>query len=461
MVVEGRVASSRFHSLLSHIHRARTIEQMNDEVSSLLRRLGVTKGARHIKSPSTSVSDAYPSRDDESGSPPPLETLFPGGRLVEATDGACFVVDRVYPLHHRHGQDVLADLLAVQPAAGAPYALDNRLSLAGHDFRDFLFLDTETTGLAGAGTLAFMVGVAFFESHPTVVDGESVDGDVLVVRQFFLRDHGDEPEMLHQLDELLAAKVGLITFNGKSFDVPLLDNRYLVNRRRGRLPDMPHIDLLAPARRLFRARLGSVALGALEQNLLGLSRTKDDVPGWMIPSLYFNYLRSGDARELTGVFYHNEMDMLSMVTLTSRIFRQLAASLCDDPLDQLSLGRWQADLGLNDLAEGTLRSALDGDLSMEAYHQALYRLGTLYKQEGRREDAVVVWQQIASTATHDVAAHIELAKHYEWREVDIDAAIQWTRRALALVERLPMTPQSRLIHAELLHRLERLEKKSS
>lgn len=434
---------------------------MNDEISSLLRRLGVTRGARHIRPAAAPVGGGqqlHSARDDLYGTPPPLEHLLPGGRVVEAEDGACFVVDRVYPIQHRHGDDTLADLLTADPTAATPYGLDSRI--AGNDFRDFLFLDTETTGLAGAGTLAFMVGVAFFEPHTTIADGQTEEGDVLVVRQYFLRDHGDEPEMLHQLDDMMADKAGLITFNGKSFDVPLLDSRYLMNRRRGRLLEMPHIDLLAPARRLFRSRLGSCALGSLEQNLLGLRRTQDDVPGWMIPSLYLDYLRSGDARRLTGIFYHNEMDMLSMVTLASRIFRQLATSRCDHPIDQLSLGRWQADLGLDDLAENTLRSALEDDLSMEAYHQALYRLGMLYKQSDRRSEAAVVWQQIASTATDDVSAHIELAKYYEWYEDDLPAAIQWTRQAISLVERWPLTPRARLDHADLHHRLERLERKA-
>lgn len=428
---------------------------MNDEVTSLLRRLGVTKGARHIQPAPPTVGEV--SMRYEDGNPPPLEMLLPGGRLVEIGDGACFVVDRVYPLHYRHGPDLLADLLAVEPGLGTQYALDDRL--AGRSFRDFLFLDTETTGLAGAGSLAFMVGVAFFEPNPTLLDGESADREVLVVRQYFLRDHDDEPVMLRQLDELLAEKAGLITFNGRSFDVPLLDNRYLMNRQRGRLPDLPHIDLLPPARRLYRARLGSCALGALEQNLLGLHRTQEDVPGWLIPTLYYNYLRSGDARELTRVFYHNEMDMLSMVTLAARIFRQLTDSRCDDALDQLSLGRWQADLGMNDLAEQTLRAALDGDLPLESYHQALHRLGVLYKQNGRRADAIIAWQQIAATSGGDVSAHIELAKHFEWHEGDLAVAMEWTRRALVLIERLPLTPNVRLTRAELSHRLQRLQKK--
>ena len=429
---------------------------MNDEIGSLLRQLGVTKGARHLRAaPAPRERKEKFARGDSV--PPSLELLLPGGRLMENVDGACFVVERVYPTHYRHGQDTLADLLAVEPGEGTRYALDQRL--AGQTFRDFLFLDTETTGLAGAGALAFMVGVAFFEPHVTVVEGRSVELDVLVVRQYFLRDHGDEPTMLRQLDELLTDKVGLITFNGRSFDVPLLDNRYLMNRLRGRLLDVPHIDLLPPARRLYRARLGSCALGSLEQNLLGLNRTQDDVPGWLIPSLYHNYLRTGDARELIRVFYHNEMDMLSMVTLAARIFRQLSTSVCDDALDLVSLGRWQADLGLHVEAERTLRAALDSDLSLEAYQLALQQLSNLYKRTHRRPEAVIVWQQLAAVSTGDVAAYVELAKHYEWHAGDLPAAIEWTARALALLDRLPLTPNTRLTRSELTHRLRRLEKK--
>lgn len=423
---------------------------MNDEIGALLRRLGVQKGARQLRS--------APPRRPATAGPPPLERLLPGSRLIEATGGTCFVVERVYPAHHRHGLDALADLLALAPDEGARYAIDPRL--AGASFRDFLFLDTETTGLAGAGALAFMVGVAFFEPQPVVVDGQAEIRDVLVVRQLFLRDPGDEPVMLAYLDELLDGKAGLITFNGRSFDVPLLDNRYLMNRRLGRLPAMPHIDLLPPARRLYRSRLGSCALGALEQSLLGLHRTQDDVPGWLIPSLYLNYLRSGDATELTRVFYHNEMDMLSMVTLAGRIFRQLSASRCDEAVDQVSLGRWQADLGLHELAERTLREALDGDLPLEIYHQALYRLAALYKATGRRAEAVIAWQQIAFTSAGDVTAHVELAKHYEWQAGDLPAAGEWTKRALALLDRLPLTPNTRLARAELVHRQQRLERKA-
>lgn len=429
---------------------------MNDELGSLLRRLGVTKGTRNLRSVSPKPRQDTPA-DNGDRSPLPLETLLPGGRYMEALDGSCFVVDRVYPTYHRHGQDTLADLLLVDPSVGSRYALDSRLD--GTQFRDFVFLDTETTGLAGAGALAFMVGVAYFEPHPNIQDGKIVDGEALVVRQYFLRDHGDEPVMLEHLDALLGGKAGLITFNGRSFDVPLLDNRYLMNRRRGRLIEMPHIDLLPPARRLYRTRLGSCALGALEQNLLGLQRTQEDVPGWLIPSLYNNYLRSGDASDLTRVFYHNEMDMLSMVTLAGRIFREMTTSRCEHAIDQVSLGRWQADLGMHAEAEATLRAAMNDDSPLDAYQLALQRLSQIYKQSDRRTEAVIAWQQLAAISEGDISPFVELAKHYEWHEIDISTATLWTQRGLTLIDRLPSTPNTRLARAELTHRLHRLEKK--
>ena len=413
-----------------------------------LRRLGVVKGARELRLPSAAPEAARPTPSRRG--PLSLEQLLPGGRVVESDDGGCFVIDRVYALDHRHGGDALADLLGSRPAAGAAYVREPRLESL--DFRDFVFLDTETTGLAGAGTLAFMVGVATFEPR---LGGD----DVFVVRQYFLRDHGDERAMLRQLDALLAARAGLITFNGRSFDVPLLDNRYLMNRLPSRLTDLPHIDLLLPARRLFRARLGSCALGALERNLLGLQRTQDDVPGALIPALYYQYLRTGEMGALTGVFYHNQMDVLSMVTLAARIFRQLEASCCDDPIDQFSLARWQTDLGLRERAESTLRASLDGEMPFETYHEGLHRLAALLKAGGRRDEAVVVWQQIAHTSTHDISAHVELAKHYEWVERNAAEALAWTERALALVGRWTVTPNTRLVRAELGHRRERLMRK--
>jgi uncharacterized protein YprB with RNaseH-like and TPR domain len=410
---------------------------MTDDLQRRLRRLGVVKGARQLK-PAP--------RPPRTPAPDPtavaLARLLPSGRLDSNEDGQTFVVDTVNPLSARHGSDQLADALALQHqvadlvsygAVSAPLRLDR-----------CLFLDTETTGLAGTGTLAFMVGVGYF------------DGAAFVVRQYFLRDPGDEPAMLTELAALAADKAALVTFNGHTFDIPLLQTRYLMNRRSGPLADLPHLDLLMPARRLWRYRLGSVALSALEENMLGVHRTQQDVPGWLIPSLYHDYLRSGDARELVRVFYHNQIDILSMVTLSGRLLRLMAQpEAWPHAEDVFGLARWQVQVGRLDSAESLLRHATRADqLPLPLWHQALHELGQLLKRQERRAEAIVPWQQIAYTSEGDVAAHVELAKYYEWHADDPAQALRWTEAALAL-----LPPHQPIQRQELLHRLNRLQRK--
>ena len=429
---------------------------MGEDVRAKLRRLGVVKGPRNIKPPPRPAAPIERSYFDEESEQEwsqedvrsrGLEVLLPGGRLVQSDYGACFVLDNVYPLATPHGNGRLDDISSASLADAAVYSGDSRLAELGPE--NFLFLDTETTGLSGAGVLAFMVGVAFFE------------GDALLVRQFFLRDHADEAAMLAQLADLLDERPGLITFNGRSFDLPLLDNRYLMQRLDGSAGDLlerPHLDLLPPARRLWRRRLPSCSLGSLEQHILGLPRTQEDVPGWAIPALYVAYLRDGDAGDISRVFYHNRMDLLSMVVLAARIGRHFARPLADDdPLDLLSLARWQLALGMSAEAEETLRLVAEQDAPLEVYHQSLLELALMLKRAGRRDEALPLWQQVAVTSFDDVSAHVELAKHYEWQSHDLRLAKSWTTRALKLLD------NARNIAAagqeELEHRLARLERK--
>jgi uncharacterized protein YprB with RNaseH-like and TPR domain len=434
-----------------------TIEHMGEDIRAKLRRLGVVRGPRNIKSPprpppsverspfSEEGSQEPPARD---GKPRGLKLLLPGGKLARSDYGACFVLDSVYPLTAPHGSGRLDDMSPASLETAAIFSKDRRL--AGMRPENFLFLDTETTGLGGAGTLAFMVGVAFFE------------GDALLARQFFLRDHADEAAMLALLADLLAERPGLITFNGRSFDLPLLDNRYLMQRMdglAGDLLDRPHVDLLPPSRRLWRRRLASCSLSSLEQHVLALPRTHEDVPGWAIPALYMAYLRDGDAGDMLRVFYHNRMDLLSMVVLTAHIARQFADPVPDDnPLDLLSLARWQLALGMPAEAERTLRLVAEQDAPLEVYHQSLLDLALLLKRAGRREEALPLWQQVAVTTFDDVAAHVELAKHYEWQSQDLLAAKSWTTRALELIGN-SRSVAATVWQEELEHRLARLERK--
>lgn len=425
-----------------------------DGLEKKLRRLGVVKGGRNLKpAPPPDASLLKPISTPKPEFPAahrpsfvPIETVVPGLRVQETAVGACMIVDKVYPLSHYHGADRLQDLFTLDAAVTATITQNDKFNEINPG--DLLFIDTETTGLAGAGTLAFMVGVAYFED------------DALVVRQYFLRDHGDEAAMLHLLDDLLAAKAGLVSFNGRSFDIPLLDGRFLMNRMLSDVRHKPHLDLLPPSRRLWRCRLNSCALGNLEPAILNVRRTQEDVPGWLIPSLYTDYLRTGNGRDLSRVFYHNQLDMVSMVTLMARILRQFSQpDPSDHPLDLYSLGKWQASMGMATEAEQNLRLAAQGDMPLDFFHQNLHELGLLLKRNGRRAEAIPLWQQIAATSFDDISAHIELAKYYEWHEPDLPQAILWTEQALKLSQ--SWGNRTDLVRDELEHRLTRLQQKQT
>ncbi len=425
---------------------------MTDAWQRRLKRLGVTKGARQLRAPDPPPRELRPAPEPpaDADEPAPLARLLPGLRVEENEAGGFLVLDRVYPLSHRHGEDRVGALLEMRAGIAAPVSRDERF--ADLEFRDVVFLDTETTGLSGAGVLAFMVGVAYYE------------GGAFVARQYFLRDHDDEPAMLLALETLLASRAALVTFNGRTFDVPLIDRRYLLNRvghMVGVLPDMPHLDLLPPARRLWRERSGSCSLLSLEQNVLSLQRDEADVPGWLIPRLYADFLQTGDGREMARVFYHNRLDLVSMATLAHRLLRQFSQPDPEDAAaDLISLARWRLGLGDAGAAEHLLRSALEQDLALDRFRQATGMLAGLLKRGERRDEAVVLWHQLAAISTDDITAHVELAKHHEWQTGDLDQAERWTEEALRLARHWAPA-RATMTLAELEHRLARLRRKNA
>jgi uncharacterized protein YprB with RNaseH-like and TPR domain len=375
----------------------------------------------------------------------PIESVVEG-EIRETHTGETFVVEIDYPLDYRHGQVELNQVGSLDLVAA--WAGDARIASAKPE--TFAFLDTETTGLGGgSGTYAFQVGVGRFEQ------------DCFRLAQFFMRDPIEEPAMLMALEEFLAPCETVVTFNGKAFDVPLLDARYITNGWPFPLKDTAHLDLLHLARRLWRDRLPSRTLGYLEEHILGQTRTEDDTPGWMIPELYFQYLRSGDARPLKGVFYHNAMDVLSMVALTNHITHLLAAPLdgrVRHALDLVAIGKLHQDLGYLDQAAHIFEHCLEHDLPDEIRGYTSRRLSLLQKRRGESDLALSLWWQAA--AEREIYAHEELAKHYEHKERDYAEAKRWTEAALAILK-MPDSPRYERLRWEddLKHRLKRLERK--
>ena len=414
---------------------------MNTSLSDKLKSLGVRIGARHLPPP----QPRYPY---------PIERVVPG-RFRETPYGQVYVVEKRYPLEHRHGCATLriaAPLGVIAEWAGEPCLAEIGEALARMDegLRPSLaFLDTETTGLSGGtGTYAFLVGVGRYE------------GDGFYLAQFFMRDPIEEPALLAALREFLQPCQALVTFNGKGFDVPLLNTRYITNGEQSPLASMAHLDLLPLARRLWRARLPSRALGYLEEHILGLVRTQEDVPSWVIPSLYFGYLRSGDARSMKGVFYHNAMDVLSLAALLSYVTK-----LLDDPLrgvahglDLVAMGRMFENLGRLEEAAQLYERGLEHDLPEEMYWKTVQWLSFAQKRRGSLSAAVALWRQAAGRG--HIYAHVELAKFYEHRQRDYGEAARWTHAALALVNAPDFPPhERRRWQADLKYRLARLHRK--
>ena len=382
----------------------------------------------------------------------PIEELV-GGEVKETSHGTCVVVDQIYPAGHQQGQVRISSAPSYCPQTVAGIGRDPGLEAL--DLQKSAFLDVETTGLAGgAGTYAFLVGIGWF------------DGPDFRLRQVFMRDYGEEPALVAVIEETLEPLSGIVSFNGKAFDVPLLETRFILSRRRFPLSSAPHLDLLHMARRLWSLRLENCRLSSLETEILGLER-HGDVPSHLVPQLYFDYLRHGHAEPLEGVFYHNAQDILSLAALTA-----LSCRVYEDPLhhemthgeDLYSLGRLYSLAGLGDRAEKALRAALDAPIPEELRWQTVHHLSIHLKRQGMWPEAIELWQLAIEENHERLYPFVELAKHYEHRAKDFQTAEALVLRAIDLVQasaarRGRWWTERRL--GELEHRLRRVQLKSA
>jgi len=387
------------------------------------------------------------------------------GEVQETILGPCFVTEESWPATTRHGRVPLKQVLQYDGTTVACLARD--LSLTALDWRTTAFIDVETSGLAGGtGVYTFLVGVGFF------------DGDSFHVRQFFMRDLTEEPGLIAALDEFMSRFEAVVSYNGKSFDLPLLATRFTLAFRRLPLAKVPHLDLLHPARRLWRGRLPSCTLGDIERYILGFER-RDDVPGWLIPGLYFDYIRTGDAGPLRPVFRHNVWDILSLASLAGWM-----CALLEDPegvgvadgVDWYRLGRCYEDMTAHlraqadpegevpwlERCEAAYRQALADHVPEPVREQAYRRLSLLYKRRRQWEHAVALWHEVLQQGTcRQLYPYVELAKYYEHRRRDYKRALELVRQALELVRSERLREISPATLPKLHHRLARLERKVS
>lgn len=350
-------------------------------------------------------------------SPIPIEEWV-NGEEVNTPHGKVFMSQENYGSGYRHG-GVLLDRVMEIPAYPVPLVSRDE-SLRDLDFSVSLFLDAETTGLAGGtGTYTFLVGVGYFEQSR------------FVTRQFFLRDFAEERAMLWLLGDLARRFRFLVTFNGKRFDVPLLETRFVLCRMENPFMDLPNYDLLFPSRRIWRGAYEDCRLGTLESCALDIHR-QDDVPGEVIPDLYFDYLRSGDGSRIHRVFYHNRMDVLSLVTLAARIHE-----LIDAP-KTASRSEWIEAYSLGKLFSGQKRTGEAIECFQDALRvckesgewEILKSLSLALKREERMEQAVSIWMEMISfDGNRELFPYKELAKFYEHQRKDFAEALRWVREA--------------------------------
>jgi len=357
---------------------------------------------------------------------PPLEELVDGLRVANDR-GEFFLLEESVPLESWHGDVPLSRFATL--GDGTVEVLTADPDLRAFDLREAVFLDTETTGLAGgAGTAAFLIGVGF------------VDDDRFRVRQYFMRDYHEEAALLAALAEDLRRFTRIVTFNGKMFDLPLLEARYRLNRGHFPLSDVPHFDLLHPARRLWKARLESCRLQSLEAELIGLRRS-GDIPGELIPQVYFDWVRRRDARALVKVFRHNRDDIVSLAALSILACQWVEEHRAEDPRDVLSLARLLERARLYERSDAQYqRAAKNGRGSLR--NAALRGLALRAKRAGDFEEAAGLWAAAAEAG--DVLAMLELAMHHEHRTRDLAAALGLVDRALDVLDGQDDPPARRL-----------------
>jgi len=397
-----------------------------------LKSLGVKTGTSHLPPPKTdSVS---------------IDSVV-SGSFISTHRGDVFAAEQIYPSGYIYGSAPLVSTRSftlISQWSNDPNVLDLPLD-------KFAFLDTETSGLSGGtGTYAFLVGAARF------IDGK------YVLKQFFMRDPAEEPALLEGLAKFLAPCEALVTFNGKAFDAPLLSTRYKLHHIPIPYKEYSHVDLLPLARRLWRDRLESRALKYLEEHVLGLTRSSEEVPGYEIPWLYFDYLRTRDATPLGGVFYHNAMDVVAMAALLAHMNDMLESPFegkVEHGLDFVAIGKLFEDLGRWDEAARLFERGLEFGLGESDFGVAVKRLSILQKKRGDMDEAVRLWEESARKG--HLYAFIELAKYHEHKQRDAKIAMKWTNSALKHVKNSDMPEYMRTYWInEIEHRLQRLKRKA-
>lgn len=359
----------------------------------------------------------------------------------------CLVREVKYPLSWQHGHYCFQDFLTAIDIWNKQQ-VDHPLSAMGHKAEELFFFDTETTGLGGGvGNTIFLLGYA------------SVKENNLVLRQHILPHPGAEVSLYQSFLENVNYKT-LVTYNGKSFDWPQVKTRHtLVREHVPKLPAFGHFDLFHAAKRMWKHKLDRLKLAVVEREVLGVERV-DDIPGFLAPMIYFDFIDSKQPEGMLGIIKHNELDILSLVTL----YTHLTFQLCGKDINQTrkesyEVGRWYASLGEKAAAEKVLTKLVDG--SDHTSFQAKLSLAYQYKKDQNWDHSLSLFIEVTNAEDNGLSleACVESAKIFEHKRKDYKLALQYCQKALERSTKLPnLKPK---IYAELQGRLHRLEKRIS
>jgi uncharacterized protein YprB with RNaseH-like and TPR domain len=411
------------------------------------------QGSGQRETPGT--TEVQPSPDGDAG----LERALGGSRRGEGED--CFVVETRWEADAAHGTHPIGAI-----ASTLAEGQEEASVLSGVTAKPpMVFLDLETTGLSGgAGTLAFLVGCGW------------LDAGGFVTRQYLVSRLADERPVLASVAGILSRAGSLVTFNGKSFDAPVLETRYLYHRLEWAGADLPHLDMLHVARRFWRSEATGDAIAgydpgcslvALERHVLGASR-RADVPSFEIPSRYFHFVRTGDARPLARVFEHNRLDLLSLAALTSRalsLVRQGPGS-AGRAREALALGHLYWRAGLPERACQAYERVLEFDergAGPEVSLEAVRSLARVFRRSRKYPEAAAYWQRLLdlSHCPPRVASEASeaLAIHHEHRLRDYGAAKAYALRSLENLEQVEHNAARPAWREATEYRLARLDRK--
>ena len=394
---------------------------------------------------------------------PYVETFIQNNIGLYTNEFGSFLLKRThYNSEHYHGMYQLKQLQEVSPYLNRFFEASSEGEVT---LDNVLFFDLETTGLGtGTGNIPFMVGIAYFKHNTYIVE------------QAVIRHVAEERALLAYFHRLSTQYRYLVTYNGKTFDWPLLVNRFVLNGMREALWQPEHIDLLHPSRFIWRNTLESCKLSYIEEARLGITRL-DDLPGAEAPDRYFKYLSDFNPEHLIPVFTHNELDMLTLVSLLTRFGYLLSdqdvtsiIQLPTEPEEMIKTGLWLEKMGLTSQCESLYSIA---SLLPLNYAPTLYRLSLRDKQMGNDTRAIFLWEKIIESDDLNLKSKIDcciqLAMYYEHKQKQLDKALAITERALQFSTSLQYEHRNNhkkratLVnqHQELNKRLQRLMKKIS